>query len=95
LLKVRKHYKKLLELLPESKCDYTAPCVVGAMLTPKQRANMHGTVGSLIRVGDIVVPDGQADDLDELQFAYDKADLLTFERLLGRLEKKYLEPVPA
>lgn len=100
LPKARKVLPALLARIEDQKCEYTAPCVVGAMIPPSRRAflevgvstgSMRGStnIGDLIDAGLAVVPVGQKRDLVSLQKAYDSGEEKTFLRTFARVEKKY------
>ncbi len=85
------------------RCDYTAPCVVGAMLTPQERITLEYKmfnedgydIGSFIRAGDVQIPKGQKADFVALQEAFDGGDQGKLVRKLEALEVKYAATVSA
>lgn len=100
LPKVRKQWDRVSKAQKTRICDYTAPCVVGAMVSPRKRAElenawavgMDGTgIDTLIQFGFVVAPGEQRRDIKALQEAFDSGDRARFTRKLRAVEKKYLE----
>lgn len=95
LPKVRKQWRAVTKALSTNLCDYTAPCVVGAMVPKNRRQTLEYATGDtsidrLIDKGVVAVPVGQRRDFKRLQKAFDGADLGHFERTLAAVEQKYL-----
>lgn len=99
LPKVREQFSEVLKAQRYGSCDYTAPCVVGAMIPPDKRAGIQDlrlspdgntAIGFLIGKKVIVVPEGQRRDFTRLQKAFDEADTDKFQRTLAAVEAKYL-----
>jgi hypothetical protein len=106
LPKVRAQYARVLKALETQACDYTAPCVIGAMVNPKKRRQLQDAenlfdtndsmVGTLLNKGLLRAPREQHRDLTTLQSSFDSGDRAHFERTLASIEKKYLaERMPA
>ena len=82
-------------------CLYTAPCVIGAMLTPEQRlaikdAGYDGEpIGALVEVGVVLAPAEQIEDIERLQIAFDKIEPEDFKDTVRALLAKYADRVPA
>lgn len=77
-------------------CRYTAPCVIGAMMTPAERCRLRvngdneSNIGWLITDGKVAVPSGQKDDFSALQMAFDdKEDPSRFSRTFEKIAAKY------
>lgn len=99
LPKVRKQYSQVSDALSRCRCDYTAPCVVGAMVPAAKREILENldlgnggdtSIGYLIQKGAVAVPAGQRRDFTSLQRAFDRGERDNFERVLKRVENKYL-----
>jgi len=79
-----------------AQCLYSSPCAVGVMMTPDQRQQLVDSgddiisIDTLIEAKQVVVPEGQQNDFQRLQSAFDRADLSGFTELLAELESKYL-----
>lgn len=77
-------------------CRYSAPCAIGAMMSPEQRATFKGDndftlIGELLLMGTISVPDDQADDFRELQRQFDRSGDRPgrFWTVVNKLKEKY------
>ncbi len=81
-------------------CEYSGPCVVGAMMPKRARPYMDSPddtfdvedtyIGTLIKHGLVKVPANQKRDFVALQKAFDSKDEERFLRALKRVEGKYL-----
>lgn len=92
---VRKQYGKVLAAFRTGSCNYTAPCVVGAMVPQRNRSRLQceadSRIGVLIGKGLVCVPQGQRADFTRLQKAFDDGTQERFEAVLQRVEAKYLD----
>lgn len=84
------------QILPGTgRCRYSAPCAIGAALTPEQVQELvdahrdSAAIDNLISYGAVEVPDGQARDFLRLQITFDGSPPEEFERVLARLEHQY------
>ena len=82
------------DLMVTSECRYTAPCAIGVMMTPEQRATIPkgadgDYIGSLIDQGEVAAPPEQIVDLGLLQDTFD-CSRRQFPIVLAELEAKYL-----
>jgi len=84
-------------MLTLSSCKYSAPCAIGAMMTPKQRKALADTpldgwsIWRLVDDNTISVPADQLDDFRALQKAFDRGATRPsdFEAVLNELRLKY------
>lgn len=77
-------------------CRYSAPCVIGAMMTEEEREELPEDYdGALIWLlannGYVGIPCDQRIDFRDLQYAFDKGDPDYFTSKLDSLASKYLE----
>lgn len=76
-------------------CRYSAPCAVGAALTPDQLNQLvaadydRSAIDTLVRDGIVEVPAEQVSDFVRLQMHFDGDLAPEFEGLLARLEHQY------
>lgn len=90
LPKARRQFKKLLRLLPRRQCDYAAPCVIGAMMSPAERKAVAGLyIGALAASEEVRLAPGQKSDFLTLQRAYDSGNEVDFLETFEALEAKY------
>lgn len=90
LPKVRENWDALMKALPQRRCMYRAPCVIGAMMPAATRSKVQGTIGDLIDDGSVAVAFGQRRDMTILQKVFDNGNEQNFARSLRRIEAKYL-----
>lgn len=80
------------------KCKYASPCAIGAMMPEDRRARfdrgqLH--IGVLLDRGSVIAPSDQHDDLLDLQQPFDSNESGEFDRVLAKLEAKYLPKAAA
>lgn len=98
LPKVRKQWNKVSTAQLQRVCEYTAPCVVGAMVNPRKRKDLeyadtregNSSIGVLVREGFVKVPPEQLRYLIRLQEAFDGGKPADLEEALRKAEQKYL-----
>lgn len=67
------------DIEPSDACLYTAPCIIGRMMTPEQRLAIadedldSSFVSTLIAAKVLIVPEEQIEDFSALQNANDRA----------------------
>lgn len=87
---------------PLGACTYTAPCAIGAMMTPDERkrvAESHDgdgdttSIGILVLAGTVTLPADQLSDFKALQSAFDRAhsdgSRARFFTTLASMKEKY------
>jgi hypothetical protein len=70
-------------------CEYTAPCIIGALVCPKDRMVLRGWGGGVVGAVDegiAALPEGQLDDAEALQRAFDRED----EAKVRQIAAKYI-----
>jgi hypothetical protein len=89
--------EQLEDVLPSrGNCRYSAPCAVGAMLSPAAREALRADdkdgsdISVLLSDGTVRAPADQKLDIDALQEAFDNLTEEAFLAELARLEAKYL-----
>lgn len=83
------------DITPSAHCTYTAPCIIGRMMTPEERRRVATTLGdgaSIHRVianGLVEVPVDQTGDIEELQRLNDCQCHDGLTEAVARLKEKY------
>jgi hypothetical protein len=98
LPKVSRQLEKVLDAQKGRVCEYTAPCVIGAMVPKGKRLALEypadfdedaTDIATLIRLGLVEVPAEQRREIIELQATFDKGTPDQLLRKLARLGRKY------
>ena len=90
----------IIALAGNSTCRYTAPCAVGAMLTPEQRQQIDAADCDIISVRALArgengkpklfdIPADQIADFTSLQVSFDRTTPTRFGETLALLKEKY------
>lgn len=100
LPKVRAQLPAVLKAQEAFHCDYTAPCVIGAMVPPGKRKKLQGqenalpwgdtTASNLLKLRLLDAPSDQRRNIVSLQNAFDSGDQKRFLAALDRAERKWL-----
>jgi hypothetical protein len=83
--------RAVFDTLVPGRCTYSAPCVIGAMVSEGARRELDdapwSTIGVLILGGVLAAPADQARDMVRLQIAFDYDR--DFPQIFAELEAKY------
>ncbi len=97
LPKVREQFGAVIQAQQTGWCEYSGPCVIGAMVPPHMRSYLdnpigteNATIGGLIRAKLVSVPSDQTQAFRRLQRSFDSGDQKRLERSLRHYERKYL-----
>ena len=72
-------------------CEYSSPCVIGALAPKSERGRMDadgGSIGWLLRRGVLTMPKDQQHDAIQIQYSFDRRDWYAVERIAAKWMRK-------